>query len=366
MEDKEIHYLSYDPDEVWTSMILAYIEAGGDVLYPGDEKELFLRGVQQMIVQVFAGVDNALRMDTLRYAVRDYLDLYGEKRNCYRLLALAANAKVEITFRASSEERIIPAGTPLTADGNILYLLKEDVTQATYAQTVTAGVICDQTGSVGNGLLKGMQMQFLTPQEAVVSVFCSESATGGQDEEQDETYRERIRTYGLSNVTTGPQMQYESAAKNVTNEIVDARALNLGAGHVGVYLILASDVGADFIIQSVKDALNDKSVRPLTDRVEVYRANEKAYTLNIRYYQGANNNISSAVSDAVNEYQAWQDKSIGRAFNPDKLMAMLYQAGATRVLWGEESEFDGGPIAYTEVPADTRCKGTITLAVMDG
>lgn len=364
--DKDIHYLTYDPDAVWMDMILAYIEAGGDVLYPGDEKEIFLRGVQQMFIQAFAGVDNALRMDTLRYAVRDYLDIYGEKRNCERLKAMPARSSVRITFRATGITKTLKAGTALTADGEVLFLLEEDIVQTGYEQVVNASIVCDQAGALGNGLISGTQMQFLTPQNAVISAICTKSAKGGQDEEEDETYRERIRTYGLSNVTTGPQMQYESAAKDVTNEIIDARALNMGAGNVGVYLILASDVGEDVIIQSVKDTLNDKSVRPLTDSVSVYKAEEKRYTLGIRYYQGANNNIAEAVADVVKEYQSWQDKSIGRAFNPDKLMAMLYQAGATRVLWGEESEFDGGPITYTEVPEHTRCKGVITLAVMDG
>ena len=73
--DSEIHYLSYDPEEIWKEMILAYIEAGGDILYPGDEKEMLLRGVQSIVTQVFAGVDAALRTDTLRYAVGEYLDI---------------------------------------------------------------------------------------------------------------------------------------------------------------------------------------------------------------------------------------------------------------------------------------------------
>jgi hypothetical protein len=35
-------------------------------------------------------VDNALRMQTLRYAVGDYLDVLGEQRNCERIQASAA------------------------------------------------------------------------------------------------------------------------------------------------------------------------------------------------------------------------------------------------------------------------------------
>lgn len=366
MDDKEIHYLTYDPDAVWMSMMLAYMEAGGDVLYPGDEKEIFLRGVQQIMIQAFAGIDNAMRMDTLRYAVREYLDLYGEKRNCIRIAASPAEATVEIRFRATGIGKTLAAGSALvTGEGEILYMLKDDVLQTGYAQTVTAQILCGSAGSVGNGLVSGMQMQFLTPQDAVISVYCTKSAAGGQDEEDDETYRERIRRYGLSNTTTGPQTQYESAAMNVTSEIIDARALNLGAGVVGVYLILDGEEGAEAILESVRTALNAQDVRPLTDSVEIHMATQVPYTLNVQYAQDADSNITEAIAAAVEEYTTWQDKTIGRAFNPDRLMAMLYQAGATRVVWGEESHFNGGSVAYTEIPENAHCSGTISLAVMN-
>ncbi len=364
MDNTEIHYLTYDPDEIWNEMITAYVEAGGDVLYPGDEKEMLLRGVQAMITQVFAGVDAALRMDTLRYAVGEYLDIYGEKRNCIRIPAQAAQSKVKITFKATGTARTIAAGTALTADGEKMYLLEEDVQQTGYEQEIIAAIICQQTGGAGNGLLTGTQMQFMVPNPAVVSVFVTESASGGQDEEDDDTYRERIREFGLINTTTGPENQYESAAMNVTSEIVDAKALNLGAGKVGVYLILASDTGSDAILASVASALNAQDVRPLTDTVTVQKAKEKNYTLKVQYAQATGSNIAAALASAMKEYQTWQDNTIGRAFNPDKLMAMLYQAGATRVVWGDGSAFDGGDVTYTAVAADTRCKGNITLAVM--
>lgn len=363
--DKEIHYLTYDPDAVWMNMILAYIEAGGDVLYPGDEKEIFLRGVQQMFIQAFAGIDNALRMDTLRYAVRGYLDLYGEKRNCARLKAMPARSAVQITFRQTGVTKTLKAGTALTADGEVLFLLEDDIVQTGYAQVVDANIVCEQAGALGNGLLKGMPMQFLTPQSAVLSTICTINASGGQDEEDDETYRERIRRFGLSTVTTGPAVQYESVARDVTSEILDAKAINLGAGNVGVYLLLASDEGADGILESVDKRLNSIDTRPLTDRVTVARATAIPYTLNVQYGTSSESNISEAISAAVKEYETWQDETIGRAFNPDKLMAMLYQAGAIRVVWAEGSEFNGGPVAYSTIGENEHCSGTISLAVMN-
>ena len=92
MDNTELHYLTYFPDEIWNRMMENYVEAGGDILYPGDEKEMLLRSVQADIIQVFAGVDNAIRMSTLRYAVGDYLDIIGEQRGCERISASAATA----------------------------------------------------------------------------------------------------------------------------------------------------------------------------------------------------------------------------------------------------------------------------------
>ena len=362
--DNEIHYLAYDPEELWKEMIVAYVEAGGDILYPGDEKEMLLRGVQAIVTQVFAGVDAALRMDTLRYAVGEYLDIYGEKRNCIRIPAEAATCTVEIKFRASGTAKTLAAGTALTADGEHLYLLTEAVDQTGYEQTINAEVICRETGGLGNGLLAETQMQFIVPNPAVLSVYAIRDASGGQDEEDDDTYRERIRTFGLINTTTGPQVQYESAAMNVTSEILDARALNLGDGVVGVYLLLASDTGAAAILDSVNAALNAQNVRPLTDRVQVHRATKMPYALKVQYAQEAGSNITTAIAEAVDEYQKWQDETIGRAFNPDKLMAMLYQAGAIRVVWGDGSHFNDGAVEYTPIAENAHCLGTITLAVM--
>lgn len=364
MDNSETHYLTYDEEELWKSMMFAYLEAGGDPLYPGNEKEILLRGVEQILWQAFAGIDNALRMATLRYAVRDYLDLYGQKRNCYRIEAQAATSTVEVTFRATGEAKTIPAGTPITANGEVLYTLVNDLVQSGYAQTLTADIICSRTGSLGNALTAGEEMQFLVPQPAVVSVFCKTDAIGGQDEEDDETYRERIRTYGLATVTTGPEQQYRSAAMAVSSEIIDARPLNMGDAIVNVYLLLAHSTGQDALIAAVQEALSPVNMRPLTDDVRVSLATPVPYQLNVKYSVSAGSNNDAAIAAAVDEYKDWQNHTIGQAFNPDKLLAMLYQAGCIRVIWDEGSHFNGGDVEYTPIASNAYCNGNVSLAVM--
>ena len=364
MDNTELHYLTYDPDEIWQVMVTNYVEAGGTSLNPGDEKYMLLRSVQQDIVQIFAGVDNALRMATLRYAVGDYLDIIGDQRGCQRIAATAAMATVTITTNATGKSEILPAGTAMTADGTVFYLLVEDFALTGYVQTMTVDVIADRVGSAGNGLLAGREMGLAITNSGVNSIIVATDASGGNEEEDDETYRARIREYGLASVSTGPEQQYEAVAKAVSSEILDAKALNMGAGNVGVYLLLASDTGATAIMQSVLDALSAEDVRPLTDNVSVYRAADVAYTLNVRYVSDNSSATSAAIAAAVSDYQAWQDQVIGRAFNPDRLMAAIYQAGATRVTWGDGSNFNGGAVTYTEIGASQRCKGTITLTAL--
>ena len=364
MDNTELHYLTYDPDEIWSQMMISYVEAGGDILYPGDEKEMLLRSVLADIVQIFAGVDNALRMQTLRYAVGDYLDLLGELRSCYRIEASAATASVTINTNATGRTGTLEAGTAMTADGEIFYLLMDDLLLTGYQQTVTVDVIADRAGSVGNGLLAGMEMSLATSNPAINSIVVAASATGGNEREDDDTYRDRIREYGLASVSTGPEQQYEAAAEAVSSNIVDAKALNLGDGQVGIYLIFSDQTGKEAIMQAVLAALSAEDVRPLTDLVSVYEATDIQYTLNVEYQADNSSATAAAIASAVSEYQDWQDKTIGLAFNPDRFMASLYQAGCTRVIWGEGSAFNGGDVTYTTIGANERCKGTITMTAV--
>lgn len=365
MDNTELHYLTYDPEEIWDTMLVNYVEAGGDILYPGDEKEMLLRSVQEDIVQVFAGVDNALRMMTLRYAVRDYLDVYGESKGCERIAASAATAVVTITAKETGEAGVLEAGTAMTCDGELFYLLVNDLTLTGYRQEADAEVIADRAGNVGNGLLAGTQMDLASPNPAIEKIVVKEGAKGGNNQEKDEAYRERIRNSGFSSLTTGPSQQYEAVTESVSSEILDAKALKAAAGEVGVYIILASDEGKDAIIKSVEEALSAEDVRPLTDKVTVHEAEAVPYKLTVQYASDNSEAVATAISEAVKAYQEWQDNKIGRPFNPDQLMAWIYQAGADRVVWGEDSNFnESGPVKYTEIEENQRCKGTISTSSM--
>jgi len=366
LDTSELHYVDYDEEKTWDEMMRTYIQAGGDILYPGDEKEILLRSVLAIATAVMAKVDSALRMDTLTYATGEYLKEYGLKRQCVYIDAVAATAPVEMTFQATGLPRTLAAGERLTADGAMVYALTEDIELTGTAQIIETTVRCQTAGAVGNGLNAGAQLQFIEGVDGFASAVVKATASGGVDAEDEEVYRERIRTYGLASVTTGPEQPYESQTKAVSTQIIDARAINDGGGEVGIYLILAEGAEQQSIFNSVAEALSAVTTRPLTDHVVVHTADEAAYALNVKVWYSQYAGIGDDVTAAIAEYQTWQDNRIGRAFNPDKLTAMLYQAGCERVQFLEGSGMSGATEAeYTEIGPREHCKGTITLTVVN-
>lgn len=361
MDNTDLHFLTFDPDEMYRTMMEIYVANGGTPVYPGDEKDMVLRGVQAILVQGFAAVDNALRMSTLRYASGEFLDLLGESRGCVRNAAAAAKAMVTMTF---TKLGTLPAGTRMTADGKTFYVTTDDTISQT-AMTYTVEVTAAEAGGDGNSLKSGTQMDIIGNYPDIKNVHCVMDAAGGTEAEDDESYRERIRQFGLTNNTTGPKMQYEAAAKAVSDKIIDAKAYRgTAACDVNIYLTIADDGDAGTLIANVRTALSDYNRRPLTDNVTVIQSQSIPYTLNVQYQVSPGSNIADRVTDAIEEYQKRQDGIIGEAFNPDKLMAAIYSAGATRVTWGTGSNFNGGAVEYTQIDSKKHCKGTITAEVM--
>lgn len=366
----ELKYVEYDPEELWKTAMKAYIEAGGDILYPGDEKEMIMRSMLALGVLFLTRVDVGLKMMTLTHATGTFLDIKGDDQHCPRIEAKAAEGAVEIYFDASGISQIIPAGTQMcAADGQRFYETTADIAQTGYEQLITAQIRCVEAGALGNGIPIGTQMQLAKNNPAVHSITVIEATSGGTDRENDdEIYRERIRKSGQMNSTTGPSGSYEARALEVSADIIDAKCLKTSPGCVCTYLILEDGSDEASIFADVLEAQNGKSTRPTTDNVSVAAAEALPYTLNVRYMLDAmaTADIAQAVADTVAVYQEWQDGKIGRAFNPENLIAKMYAAGAIRVMIGEGSSFNGGTAEYTEIQQHQRCKGSISIAQVTG
>lgn len=365
MADSDLHYLTYDPDEIWDAALDAYIDAGGDVLYGGDEKEMLLRGVQAALVRILADADNSLRMATLRYAQGDYLKALGEERGCAYLDARSAAGQLEIKLLAGYAPRVIPQGTTFTPDGVRFFAISDDISYVGNEMTLTMDVVCTEPGLKGNGVEPGVIMTPVKSLPMVLSARVTAPTTGGSEAEDMEDYRERVRQAPFLSVTTGPQEQYRALALTASSAILDARAAQGEPGEVVITLVIADGADAEAVIREVAQALSAEDRRPLTDKVTVRRAEEFAYHLEVEVELGsALGAVWEDMVKAAAQYRAWQEETLGQPFDAYQLISALYRAGASRVTidpktsWMGEKGIQPG---YQAVGELIRVKGDVIL-----
>ena len=90
------------------------------------------------------------------------------------------------------------------------------------------------------------------------------------------------------------------------------------------------------LLDKVAEYLNDDTIRPLTDNVQVHAPTPVNYDVELTYFISASDaaavtNIQTEVETAVSIYNTWQTEKIGRDINPSYLVQKVMDAGAKRV-----------------------------------
>lgn len=124
-------------------------------------------------------------------AIESALDRMGSNYNVKRKVEMPAHANLVIT---TSEEYLIQAGEEFMTDDGYTFELIEDVVTEKQADNTFQGtgiVQAQDTGASTNVLANTINI-VSDPDENIISVTNPEKATGGQDYEDDESYRKRI------------------------------------------------------------------------------------------------------------------------------------------------------------------------------
>ena len=107
-------------------------------------------------------------------------------------------------------------------------------------------------------------------------------------------------------------------------------------GEVIVYPLLKGGViPGNEILMLVDKKLNDRSIRPLTDKVSVKAPESVKYDVDVLYYIDRRDATEAAAiqqraESAVQEFSAWQKERLGRDINPTELYYRLRAAGVKR------------------------------------
>lgn len=372
----DVQFCETDTSVIEQSVITVYEGIEKKTLYPGDPVRLFLESLAATIAQQRQCIDFAGKQNLLKYSSDEYLEHLGAFTKTERLQP----QKAMTVIRASTDEIHgyavpIEKGTQLTPDKKLWF---ETVAYAEIpAGSLFVDVIADclELGDVGNGFVPG---QIATLASDIPDIVQAENITvssGGAVVENDASYSGRIHTAPESFSVAGPNGAYAHHAKSahqsigdvavfrtepiseltesqldqiisilgITNEMPDKPAKQIGVASwlssatVNLCPLLSDGSLPDqAILDLVEDKLNDRAIRPLTDKVVVAQPVPVSYDIELTYYISEEatlsvTNIQTAVQEAVNGFVVWQKNKLGRDINPSKLIHLMVEAGVSRV-----------------------------------
>lgn len=334
----DIVFADADASKVENYILSEYKKITGRSLAKGDPVRLFLLTITAVIVLLLNKINETGKQNLLRYAAGANLDHLGALVGVERMPATAAVTTMQITLSATlGTATIIPGGTRFTAGDNVFFALSSPLIIPA-GELVGAGkAVCLDVGGKGNGYIAGQLKTLVDPVPYVAKVTNITVSEGGAELEDNESYREAIRTAPEKYSVAGPQGAYEYFAKRASTSIKDVSVWSPVPGTVEIRVLVdgGEAPGAE-LLEQITAELNDKTIRPLTDKVVVKAPDYISYDLDVRFFIDRSDaaeatQIIDQINNAVSDFVAWQQGRIGRDINPSRLVADMMAAGAKRV-----------------------------------
>lgn len=290
------------------------------------------------IYQAMQYIDRQGKQSILKYSYSDFLDNLAIFKGVTRTPATAATTTLRFTLSTERDVATgIPQGTRVSTAGSTYFATDVYAEIPAGSTTVDVPATCTVAGTDGNGFAAGELSTIVDPIPYVASVTNTTATEGGAEIESDEDLAERVFLAPGAYSTAGPEDGYLYHAKAYNPAIGDVVATSdQEAGTVDIVFIMANgDTPGEEMIEGLEGYLQGKTIRPMTDLVQVSAPEEVKYTINLTYYINRSDSaqavtIQQEVAAAVEQYKTWQ-RAIGRDINPSQLIRMVMDAGAKRV-----------------------------------
>lgn len=333
----DIKFVDNDISKLEIAFKKGYEEIMGVTVKEGDPVNDFISWVTYIFSIANNNINFTGKMNLLRYSAGIYLEALGEIVGVKRNLKKGAKATIKYTFSKIFAEVItIPKGHKVAA-GNIFFELDENIELPIGKREVIGNVTCLAEGTAGNNFQIGEINTIVDDVPYLLSVENINISSGGADEEDDDSLRNRIQLKPTSFSTAGPVAAYKYYTLTAHQDIVDAHIYTPEdrPGVVKVIpLLKKGKIPEREVLDIVNKTLSADDIRPFTDKVEVEAPVSSNYAINFNWWLSKEDDITvatSAVNKAVEEYKKWQSEKLGRDINPNKLIQLLIQAGAKRV-----------------------------------
>jgi len=325
----DLKLIEIDSDTIYKNAIQRIEIACGEPLYPGDERRIFTEAIIAVLVGMANMTNAACNAKFLDNAEGEALDALGARVATTRIPAQSAVATFEFKLsEAVLTDTIIPEGTLITTDGDVDFSTDEDLTIPAGETTGLITATCTEPGEDGNGFITGSIAQIVETIENVESAMNIETSMNGADEEDDDSYRERIRLAPSIFSTAGSEKGYIYWAKSASTTIQDV-IVNVPSPCIVDLYVMCKDgqLPNDALLSLVEESCRASDRRPITDYVSAHRPETVTYNIDITYYTTEEDEEDctetiEGENGAIRQYIEWQSGAIGRDINPDKLRAL--------------------------------------------
>lgn len=338
----DIDFAPESTEEIQERMIQTYedaleAETGQRQTLPLASRErIMLNTMAYLVSGLYQLFGNRAKMNLPKYSVEKWLEVLASLWGLTRRPAAPAVGVVEFTLSAVREEDIlIPKGTRVSPGEKLFFATDEDLIIRSPQRSGQVGITCQQAGYVGNGFAPGRIQIIVDPVAYVDSVKNIETTQGGADVEDDLSLRTRIFYAPQGYSVAGPEGAYQFWVREFSQAIEGVGITSPQPGEVEICLTLTGgELPQPAYLERLIEYLYNK--RPLTDQLTLMAPEVVEFDLDMTYYINRSDTnreleIRAAVEAAVQQYLSWQESTIGRDLNPDKLVALVIAAGAKRL-----------------------------------
>lgn len=325
------------------------------VLHDTDEERIMIHAIAMMFYQTLQYLDNAGKMNLLKYSMGDFLDNMAARSGIARIEAQPAQVSVKfILTEAQAEDYTIPEGTRVSGSAlEDLYFAVDDDTVIPAGETEGVCLCtCTTAGTEGNNIAIGSIDELVDTLPYIDEVTNTTVSDGGTDIEDDDQLAERLFLAPSEYSTCGTEDSYIFHAKSASPLVNDVSVHSPEPCYLTITITSKTGMPSQELINIVTAYLNDPIRKKLTDRITVVGPDAVTFNINVEYWISYDNqkyeeSIKAAVEQAVDDYVTWQTTKIGRNINPSKLYQLIMEAGANRcvVTYPEQTTVDSDELA---------------------
>ncbi|MCD8024895.1 MAG: baseplate J/gp47 family protein, partial [Candidatus Gastranaerophilales bacterium] len=273
-------------------------------------------------------IQEAAKLNLLSYATLDVLENMGELLGVSKLTADYALT----TLKFSVDEPLdfdftIPSGTEVeTNDGLFIFQTTENLILTAGETEATVKAECETAGSAANNYAIGSINNLITPLSYISTVENITETSGGADDEDADSLRERIRQAPEKFSNAGSRGAYEYHTLSAHQSITDVAITSPSAGVVNIYPLTSDGNPSDEIIQIVQEYLSDDKIRPLTDYVQVLSPEKINFTIIAvlcLYLDADEDSVKETVQERLEEYKNELASRLGKDIVPTQIIAIL-------------------------------------------